>query len=65
MKVRLKIQITGTRDNKSWPAPGKTVELPDAEGAKLCAAGLADPVVEDRSEKRPAVKRAETRTKKS
>jgi hypothetical protein len=53
-------QITGTRNNAAWPAPGETVDLPDAEAAKLCAAGRAVPVVEDRTEKAVAPK-AETR----
>jgi hypothetical protein len=38
------------------------VDLPDVEGAKLCASGLATPVVEDKVEK-PA-KRASKRTEK-
>jgi hypothetical protein len=56
----MKQQITGSRDGQRWPAKGETLVVPDAEGAELCAAGLAEPVVEDRVEKRPA-KRAEKR----
>jgi hypothetical protein len=62
VKVRLKFQITGTRNGVRWPAPGEVVDLPDVEGAKLCASGLATPVVEDKVEK-PA-KRASKRTEK-
>jgi hypothetical protein len=62
MKVKMKVQITGLRNNVRWPAPGNEVEVSDAEGAKLCASGLAAPVVEDKVEK-PA-KRAEKRTEK-
>jgi hypothetical protein len=62
MKVKMKAQITGTRNGVAWPAPGGEVDLPDTEGAKLCASGFAIPVVEDKVEK-PA-KRAEKRTEK-
>ncbi len=58
----MKMQITGTRDGVRWPAIGEVKELPDHEGAKLCKYGFAEPVVEDRSEKRPAgSKRTEKR----
>lgn len=57
----MKKQILGTRDGVAWPAPGGVIELPDHEGARMCARGFAEPVVEKRVEKRPAVKRAETR----
>jgi hypothetical protein len=45
MKIKMKIQITGTRDGVSWPAPGGEVELPDREAAKLVDAGFAVAVV--------------------
>ena len=61
MKVRLKVTITGLRNGVPWPPVGETVEVPDNEGADLCAADLAEPVVEDKAEKRPAAKRAEKR----
>ena len=57
----MKTHILGTRNGVRWPAAGEVTTLPDNEGADLCAAGLAEPVAEDRSEKRPAVKRAEKR----
>jgi len=60
MKVRMKTQLTGSRNGVRWPAAGEVKELTDNEGADLCAAGLAEPVVEERVEKRPA-KRAEKR----
>ena len=62
MKVRMRVQITGLRNNVRWPGPGEVVDLPDAEAAKLCKNGFADPVVEERVEKRPAAaKRTEKR----
>ena len=53
MKVRLRLQLTGTRDGEPWPPPGTVVDLPDHEAADLVAAGLAadpDEDVEDRDD---------------
>lgn len=61
MKVRMKTQITGSRNGVRWPAAGGEVDLPDNEAADLCAAGLAEPMVEDRVEKAVPSKRAEKR----
>ena len=64
MKIRMKIQLTGTRDGVRWPKVGEVVDLPDHEAARLCANGRAEPVAEkaeDKAEKRPAAKRGETR----
>lgn len=47
MKVRMKIQITGTRDGVRWPGVGGEIDLPDHEAMRLCANGRAEPV-EDR-----------------
>lgn len=60
----MKQQITGRRDGARWPAKGETLVVPDAEGADLCAQGIAEVVAEkqrERSEKRPVAKRAEKR----
>jgi len=46
MRVKMQLQITGTRNGAYWPASGVEVDLPDHEGAKMCAAGSAVPVVE-------------------
>ena len=64
MKVKMREQITGYRNEVAWPSPGQVVDLPDVEAAKLCAAGRAEPVVEDRVEKAVAPA-AEKRTPKS
>lgn len=56
MKVRMSITISGTRDGADWPAAGEILEVSDSEGADLCAAGMATPVVQDRAERRPAKK---------
>lgn len=44
MKIRMKADISGSRNGKAWPRRGCVVDVPDAEGADLCAAGLAEPV---------------------
>ena len=62
MKVRMKTQLTGTRNGARWPAPGGEVTLPGNEGADLCAAGLAEPVAERAQPETATPKRAEKRT---
>lgn len=61
MKVRMKVGVSGTHDGVDWPPRGGVADVSDAEGADLCDRGLAEPVAEDRVEKRPAAKRAEKR----
>lgn len=65
MKVRLKAQLTGTRDGVAWPAPGETVDLPDHEGAKLCASGVAEPVESRKADVETATPKASTETRKA
>lgn len=55
MKVKMKIDVSGSRNGQPWPARGETVELPDAEGADLCAAGMAEPVSNRKSTVEKAV----------
>lgn len=50
MRIKLKAQITGTRNGLDWPKPGAVVDLPDDEAVSLCASGIATPVGEDRPE---------------
>ena len=58
MKIRMVIERTGPRyDQRSWPLPGGVIDVPDEEGAHLCAVGEAVPVVEERAEN-PEAKRA-------
>jgi hypothetical protein len=61
VKVRIVNQPTGILNGQPWPERGEVFEVPDAAGADMCASGIAEPVVEDRSEKRPAAKRVEKR----
>jgi len=64
VKVRMRIQIVGTRDGVAWPPPGGVKDVPDHEGARLCANGFAEPVVEERVEKAVPKQTAEKRTAK-
>ena len=42
--IKLKVNISGTRDGVEWPAAGCSVDLPDVEAAQMVAAGLASAV---------------------
>jgi hypothetical protein len=59
MKIRMKVVMSGTRNGEAWPLPGGEVEVPDDEGANMCANGLAAPVRsdEDDVEKRAPAKK--------
>lgn len=50
MKVRMQVNMSGTRSGNEWPPAGAVLEVDDEEAAHLCAAGLAIPVVEDTTE---------------
>lgn len=41
MKVKLIVQMSGTRNGEDWPAAGEVVDLPKDEAAHLVAGGLA------------------------
>lgn len=44
MRVKMLVQVTGTRNGAAWPAPGEEIELPKHEADKLIAVGHAEPV---------------------
>lgn len=46
MKIRLKVDVSGTRNGVPWPPRGSVIDLPDAEAVEYCAAGMAVPVAE-------------------
>ncbi|WDO09955.1 hypothetical protein ME763_32210 [Streptomyces murinus] len=50
MKIRMKTDVSGSRDGQPWPRRGSTLEVPDAEGADLCKAGIAEPVAKKDAE---------------
>jgi hypothetical protein len=41
VRVRLLVDITGTRDGLRWPPAGGVVDLPAAEAATMIGGGLA------------------------
>lgn len=62
MRVRMKHQISGTRDGLDWPAPGEEIDLPDDDAAAVLNTGMAEPAGEKKApEKRPAAGKPETR----
>lgn len=68
MKVRLTAHLSGLRNGEPWPALGGEVNVPDVEGAELCAAGLAVPVAapekRETADAPVAEKRAPSRSRK-
>jgi len=56
MRVRMRDQISGTRNGEPWPPPGGEIDLPDAEAVKYCANRLAEPVVVSDADVEKAVK---------
>lgn len=62
MRVRMKVELSGTHNNKAWPRRGELVEVGDQEGAELCAAGIAEPVVEPEPVEKAVASEPEKRT---
>lgn len=44
MKVRMKVDVSGTRNGRDWPRRGEIADLPNAEAVDMINAGMADPV---------------------
>lgn len=59
MKIRMKVDLSGLRDGRPWPPRGEVAEVPDVEGADLCAAGAAEPVADPPAEKAETAKAPE------
>ena len=54
MRIRIVEERTGPRhDGRSWPPRGGEIDVDDAEGAAVCAAGWAVPVAEHRAAETP------------
>lgn len=53
MRVKLNVQMSGTRDGVPWPAVGSVVEVPDSEGRDMVSSGLAK-AVDDKDAPEPA-----------
>jgi len=42
MRVRMLVEVSGTRDGERWPTKGGLLDVPASEASDLCAAGLAE-----------------------
>ena len=42
MKIRMLVDIAGTRNGVDWPPRGETIDIPDLEAADYITAGLAE-----------------------
>ena len=51
MKVRIVNRPTGLLNGRDWPEVGEALEVEDHIGADMCASGIGEPVVEDKTEK--------------
>ncbi len=61
MKVRMKVDLSGTRDGLTWPPRGSIMEMPDDEARGYISAGMAEPVTEFRDAETAVVPKAEER----
>jgi hypothetical protein len=65
-KIRMLVNISGTRDGQQWPPIGGTINLPEAEAEQYVALGYADTVETSKTEKAtaaPGEKRARSKPK--
>lgn len=44
MRIRMLVEMTGTRDGQPWPEKGVAADLPTAAATHLVAAGVAEEV---------------------
>lgn len=54
MRVKMKVEVSGSRDGAAWPPLGEILDVPDAEGADMIRAGQAEAVGDKPVEVRPA-----------
>lgn len=47
MRIRMKVEMSGTRNGEPWPKRGEVAELPTAEAAHLVGAGIAEQVPDE------------------
>ncbi|WP_328620721.1 hypothetical protein [Streptomyces sp. NBC_00354] len=47
MRIRMNVEMSGTRNGEPWPKRGEVAELPTAEAAHLVGAGIAERVPEE------------------
>jgi hypothetical protein len=44
MLVRMRVDVSGTRNGEPWPQRGSVIDLPGHEAAEYCRNGMAEPV---------------------
>lgn len=49
MRVRLLVEVSGTRNGQQWPPMGNEIDLPDDEARQMISAQQAVPVTHHRS----------------
>lgn len=42
-EIRMRANLSGSRDGKKWPPRGSTLEVPEAEAKQLISQGIAEP----------------------
>jgi len=47
MRIRMKVQMSGTRNGQPWPPVGEPVDLPAGEAQRLCASGIAKDIPDE------------------
>lgn len=52
MRIRMTVDMPGTRDGEPWPAKGEEADLPTAAAAHLVASGVAEEVEDKPRRKR-------------
>ncbi|MEY4373220.1 MAG: hypothetical protein RL219_1989 [Actinomycetota bacterium] len=50
MKIRMKVDISGTRNGEPWPAQGEIIDLPDDEAQSLIDNNMAEAVAKTKAE---------------
>lgn len=61
MQIRMKVQMSGTRNGEDWPARGELADLPTGEATHLVASGIAEEVTDSDSGPESAIaQKAET-----
>ena len=61
MKVRMKVDVSGTRNGVDWPKRGSVIEMSEDEARGYISAGMAEPVAEFRDAETAVVPKAEER----
>ncbi|MCO5986568.1 hypothetical protein NE235_10685 [Actinoallomurus spadix] len=65
MRVKMRHQISGTRDGQDWPAPGEEIDLPEDEAVSVLNSGMAEAIEDADEPEKATAPKPTTRTKKS